>query len=239
MPESVTFTNFVPCDVACAMETILTLSGDGSHTLFVPSLDEHYHSTYGAIQESLHVFIRAGFDQYTGRKVNLLEIGFGTGLNALLTLLHAEKAGKTVHYTTLEKYPLGMEQVRELNYSDLIAPNRKEVFMELHEAPWGEWVEVTPQFRLKKVRQDVTRLEEFQPDTRFDVIYFDAFAPEKQPEMWTSDLFKRIHALSCPGTVLTTYCAKGAVRRTLQEIGYQVEKLPGPPGKREMLRATR
>lgn len=221
------------------METILTLSEDGSHTLFVPSLDEHYHSTHGAIQESLHVYIRAGFDQCAEREVNLLEIGFGTGLNAFLTLLHTEETGKTVHYTTHEKYPLDIEQVRELNYGDLIAPTRKELFMELHETPWGEWMEVTPQFRLKKVRQDVTRLEEFQPDTRFDVVYFDAFAPEKQPEMWTSKLFERIHALSNPGAVLTTYCAKGAVRRTLQEIGYHVERLPGPLGKREILRATR
>ena len=221
------------------METILKLSGDGSHTLFVPSINEHYHSTHGAIRESLHVYIHAGFDQCTEREVNLLEIGFGTGLNALLTLLRAEELGKTVHYTTFEKYPLDMEQVRKLNYGDLIAPARKEAFMEIHDAPWNEWVEVTPRFRLKKVRQDVTRLGEFRPNTRFNVIYFDAFAPEKQPEMWTSDLFKQIHALSRPGALLTTYCAKGAVRRTLQEIGYQVEKLPGPPGKWEILRATR
>ncbi|MGI6572681.1 MAG: tRNA (5-methylaminomethyl-2-thiouridine)(34)-methyltransferase MnmD [Fermentimonas sp.] len=221
------------------METILKLSGDGSHTLFVPSLDEHYHSTCGAIQESLHVYIRAGFNHCDKREVNLLEIGFGTGLNAFLTLLHAEETGKTVHYTTLEKYPLSIEQVRELNYGDLVAPARKEVFMQLHKAPWGEWVEVIPQFRLKKVRQDVIRLEEFHPNTRFDVIYFDAFAPEKQPEMWVSNLFEQIHALSQPGAVLTTYCAKGMVRRMLQVIGYRVERLPGPPGKREMLRATR
>ncbi len=216
----------------------MTLSEDGSHTLFVPSLDEHYHSMHGAIQESLHVYIHAGFDQCTKREVNLLEIGFGTGLNAFLTLLHAEEVGKTVHYTTLEKYPLDIEQVRELNYGDLIAPTQKELFMELHETPWDEWVEMTPQFRLKKVRQDVTRLEEFLPNTLFDVIYFDPFAPEKQPEMWTNKLFKRIYALSNPGAVLTTYCAKGAVRRMLQEIGYHVERLPGPLGKREILRAT-
>lgn len=185
------------------------------------------------------MYIRAGFDQCVEREVNLLEIGFGTGLNAFLTLLHAEEAGNIVYYTTLEKYPLGMELMRELNYADLIAPARKEMFMKLHETPWDEWVEVTPRFRLKKIRQDVTRLEEFNPSTCFNVIYFDAFAPEKQPEMWISDLFKRIHTLSCPGAVLTTYCAKGAVRRTLQGVGYRVERLPGPRGKREMLRATR
>ncbi len=221
------------------MEAILKLSEDGSHTLFVPSLDEHYHSMHGAIRESLHVYIHTGFDHCTEREVNLLEIGFGTGLNAFLTLLHSEEAGKTVHYTTIEKYPLSMEQARKLNYGDLNALGRKEVFMELHKAPWDEWVKVTPQFRLKKVRQDATQLEEFCPGTLFDVIYFDAFAPEKQPEMWASDLFERIHALSRPGAVLTTYCAKGAIRRTLQAIGYCVERLPGPPGKREILRATR
>lgn len=221
------------------METILKLSGDGSHTLFVPSLDEHYHSTRGAIQESLHVYIRSGFNHCDKREVNLLEVGFGTGLNAFLTLLHVEETGKTVCYTTFEKHPLSIAQVRELNYGDLVAPARKEVFMQFHEAPWGEWVEITPRFQLKKVHQDVTRLEKFHSSTPFNVIYFDAFAPEKQPEMWANDLFERIYALSCPGAVLTTYCAKGAIRRMLQMIGYRVERCPGPPGKREMLRAIR
>lgn len=221
------------------MERIIEISGDGSHTLFVPALDEHYHSTRGAIQEAMHVFLQAGLQRCDKQEIHLLEIGFGTGLNAFLTLLDTETSGKTIHYTALEKYPIAIDQARELNYSDIIAPPRVKEFTRLHEAPWNEWVAITPRFKLNKCEQDVTRPEEYLPDTLFDVIYFDAFGPEKQPEMWARDIFVRIHELSREGAVLTTYCAKGAVRRMLQEIGYRVERLPGPPGKREMLRAIK
>ena len=221
------------------MDKVIEISGDGSHTLFVPALGEHYHSMRGAVQEAMHVYLRAGLQRCDKQEIHLLEIGFSTRLNAFLTLLDTEASGKIIHYTALEKYPIAIEQARELNYSDIIAPSREEEFTRLHEAPWNEWAAITPRFKLNKREHDVTRPEEFLPDALFDVIYFDAFGPEKQPDMWTRDIFERVHALSGEGAVLTTYCAKGAVRRMLQEIGYRVERLPGPPGKREMLRAIK
>ncbi len=221
------------------MERILEISGDGSHTLFVPSLNEHYHSTRGAIQESRHVFIEAGLQPCSKQEIELLEIGFGTGLNAFLTLLEAEERGKKVTYTAIERYPLGLDDAKKLNYSEQLVPSREELFLQLHASAWGDRVEITPTFHLKKLNMSVHQLNEFHPETLFDVIYYDAFAPRKQPGMWTREIFERLYALSDKGALLTTYCAKGDVRRMLQAVGYQVERLPGPPGKREMLRASK
>lgn len=221
------------------MKRIIEISGDGSHTLYVPELDEHYHSTKGAIREAMHVFIEAGLKKCPKNEIHLLEIGFGTALNAFLTLIDTEKSGKKVNYTAIEKFPLDIDEVSKLNYTDMIAPDREETFRQLHTLPWDEWMDVSPGFRLNKMLRDVTQLDEFQPHTQFDVIYFDAFGPAKQPEMWTQEIFQRIYTLSNDGAILTTYCAKGAVRRMLVSIGYHVERLPGPPGKREMLRAIK
>ncbi|MFA5651404.1 MAG: tRNA (5-methylaminomethyl-2-thiouridine)(34)-methyltransferase MnmD [Proteiniphilum sp.] len=221
------------------MERILEISEDGSHTLFVPSLNEHYHSTRGAIRESRHVFIEAGLQPCDKQEIELLEIGFGTGLNALLTLLEAEERGKRVTYTAIERYPLGLDDAKKLNYAEQLVPTREELFLQLHTSAWGDRVEITPTFHLKKLKVSAHQLSEFHPETLFNVIYYDAFAPGKQPEMWTIEIFERLYALSDKGAPLTTYCAKGDVRRMLQTVGYRVERLPGPPGKREMLRATK
>lgn len=221
------------------MQHIIEITEDGSHTLYVPELDERYHSTHGAIQESLHVYLKAGLHHCCKLEINLLEIGFGTGLNAFLTLLDIKKSKKTVKYTTLERYPVSLTDAKTLNYSKLLAPLQEEKFMQLHSSPWEDWVKVTPFFHLKKLEMDASSLDEFQPESPFDVIYYDAFAPEKQPGMWTQEIFNRLYTLSNQGAVLTTYCAKGAVRRMLQSAGYHVERLPGPPGKREILRAIK
>lgn len=221
------------------MQHIIETTEDGSHTLYVPELNEHYHSTHGAIQESLHVYLEAGL-HYCGKpEINLLEIGFGTGLNAFLTLLDAGKTIKMVKYTTLERYPVPLADAEMFNYSELLDPSQEEIFLQLHSSAWGDWGDITPTFRMKKLQIDAGRLEEFHPEAPFDVIYYDAFAPEKQPGMWTEEIFSRLYALSNSGAVLTTYCAKGAVRRMLQSAGYSVERLPGPPGKREILRAVK
>ncbi|MDR2815881.1 MAG: tRNA (5-methylaminomethyl-2-thiouridine)(34)-methyltransferase MnmD [Proteiniphilum sp.] len=221
------------------MQHIIETTEDGSHTLYVPELNERYHSTHGAIRESQHVYLEAGL-HYCGKpEINLLEIGFGTGLNAFLTLLYAEKSKKTVTYTAIEQYPVSLADAGKLNYSELLDPSRKDAFMQLHASPWEEWTEITPAFRLKKRQTDVAKLDEFQPEAPFDVIYYDAFAPEKQPGVWTEKIFNRLYALSNREAVLTTYCAKGAVRRMLQSAGYRVERLAGPPGKREILRAVK
>lgn len=221
------------------MQHIIEITEDGSHTLYVPELDEHYHSTHGAIQESLHVYLEAGLHHCGKPVINLLEIGFGTGLNAFLTLLDTKKSRETVKYTSLERYPVSFMDARMFNYSKLLNPSQEEKFIQLHTCPWGEWVEITSNFHLKKLEMDASNLDKFQPETLFDVIYYDAFAPEKQSFMWTEEIFNRLYTLSNPGAVLTTYCAKGAVRRMLQSAGYQTERLPGPPGKREILRAVK
>jgi len=221
------------------MKTILQTTADGSHTLYIPELDEHYHSTHGAIQESMHVYIDAGLRHCSRTEINLLEIGFGTGLNAFLALLEAEKLHKKIHYTTLELYPVSVSDAAKLNYSNLIDPSRKEIFRMLHSAAWEEWVQVTPFFWLKTHSMDLHDFLVIPQDETFDVIYYDAFAPEKQPEMWRQEIFDRLYAISRDKAILTTYCAKGAVRRMLQSAGYIVERLPGPPGKREILRAEK
>lgn len=221
------------------MQRIIEITEDGSHTLYLPELDEHYHSTHGAIRESLHVYLEAGLHHCHKEEINLLEIGFGTGLNAFLTLLDTEKSGKIVRYTSLEQYPVSIADAEQFNYSKLLDPSKEEIFMQLHSSLWGEWVEMTPAFHLRKLQIDASNLDNFQPETPFDVIYYDAFAPEKQPTMWREEIFNRLYTLSNQGAVLTTYCAKGAVRRMLQSAGYQVTRLPGPPGKREILKAIK
>ncbi|MDD4971813.1 MAG: tRNA (5-methylaminomethyl-2-thiouridine)(34)-methyltransferase MnmD [Paludibacter sp.] len=218
------------------MHTELKMTEDGSHTLFVPEIDECYHSSHGAIQESRHIFIEAGLKQCPKQEMRVLEIGFGTGLNAFLTLLEAEGSGKQIQYTTLEKYPVEIEKAIQLNYSDEIAPDKKQIFEQLHTSPWNEEIQLTPFFTLKKIEVDFT---DAVFDAQFDVVYFDAFSPEKQPEMWSKELFEMIFSHCNPGAILTTYCAKGMVRRALQDAGFKVERLPGPPGKREILRGLR
>lgn len=210
---------------------------DGSNTLFVPELNEHYHSVKGALTESQHIFIQMGLNHSQAESPRVLEIGFGTGLNAFLTLLEAEKQQREVHFTSIERYPLAEDIVRQLGYPEIIAPEASEKFYALHAAPWNQPVRLSPWFTLHKIEGDFTHFD-FQ--SHYDVIYFDAFAPEKQPEMWSQPLFDSLYRQTTPGGILTTYCAKGVVRRMLQTAGFTVERLPGPPGgKREILRASK
>ena len=200
--------------------------------MFVPELNEHYHSVKGARTESLHIFIDMGLKAVSTTHPQVLEIGFGTGLNALLTLEAAEADKRPVHYTGIELYPLAWEEVDVLKYSD------NPLFKTLHSVPWEEDVAITPYFTLKKIREDARKA--VNTKRSFDVIYFDAFAPEKQPEMWDEALFRNLYTSMNAGGVLTTYCAKGIIRRMLQSVGFKVERLPGPPGgKREILRASK
>lgn len=212
-------------------------TADGSQTLFVPELNEHYHSVKGALTESEHIFIQMGLKHSSVEAPHVLEIGFGTGLNAFLTLLTADTDQRNIHYTTLERYPVTPALIEQLTYPELICPERKDDFQALHQAAWNTDVQLTPYFTLHKVETDFTS---YTFPATYDVIYFDAFAPEKQPEMWTQFLFDTLCQQLNPQGILTTYCAKGAVRRMLQAAGFTVERLPGPPGgKREILRATK
>lgn len=214
----------------------LEQTADGSHTLFIPSMNEHYHSVNGAIQESSHVFIEAGYKQMHKQNIRVLEIGFGTGLNAFLTLRQCEKEQRHVHYYTIELYPLENELIRRLNYGELIWPEQAILFQALHEAPWETAIEITPYFTLHKIQADSN--ECLLPED-FDLVYFDAFAPEKQPEMWNSAVFEKIYNGASPGACFVTYCAKGEVRRQLQTAGFVMERIPGPPGKRHILRGRK
>jgi tRNA U34 5-methylaminomethyl-2-thiouridine-forming methyltransferase MnmC len=222
------------------MEEInIEITEDGSHTLYVPTLDEHYHSIHGAIQESSYVYIEAGLRACEKNEIHLLEIGFGTGLNAFLSLLESESGNIKIIYHTVEKYPLSLENASVLNYPSLIAPQHSEVFALLHSSPWETPIEISSRFSLVKHRLDFSKPAQFDPQIEFDVVFYDAFAPDKQPEMWTLEIFEKIFALCSRDAIFTTYCAKGAVRRTLQTAGFVVERLPGPPGKREMLRGRK
>ncbi|MBB6609845.1 tRNA (5-methylaminomethyl-2-thiouridine)(34)-methyltransferase MnmD [Pontibacter sp. Tf4] len=213
---------------------------DGSNTLYVPELNEHYHSVHGALQESQHVFIKHGLEHALEQKrdVKILEIGFGTGLNAILTLPFALAQQAFIQYDTLEKYPLTAEVVEQLHFEQFILnPELLDYFKKMHAAPWNVPADLSPYFTLQKIHET---LEEFcPPDAYYDVIYFDAFAPEKQPELWTKEVFAKLYKAVRPGGALVTYCAKGAFKRNLKAAGFTVEALPGPPGKREMTRGTR
>ena len=214
----------------------LKITEDGSHTLFIPSLDETYHSSHGAIQESMHVFIAAGLKYIKNKEIKVLEVGFGTGLNAFLTLLEANKSETSINYTSLEAFPLEMSLVKQLNYTSELKldGNVVALYNRLHEVEWESVQHITNEFKLKKLK---IKLERFEASEKFDVIYFDAFAPQVQPEMWTVNVFEKMYNCLNNNGVLVTYCAKGIVKRALKEVGFKIESIPGPPGKREMTRA--
>lgn len=215
----------------------LEQTADGSYTLYVPELDEHYHSVKGALTESQHIFIDMGLKHSAIIEPRILEIGLGTGLNCFLTLMEAETSQRKVHYTGIERFPLNMEVIQKLDYPSMIGRGHEDDYFAIHQAPWGEDTELSPWFTLHKIEGDFTH---YHFEKGYDIIYFDAFAPEKQPEMWDQSLFNMLYEVLNEGGILTTYCAKGVVRRMLQTAGFMVERLPGPPGgKREILRATR
>ena len=218
------------------MKSELILTEDGSNSLYVPEIDECYHSSHGAIQESRHIFIEAGLKQCRKSEINVLEVGFGTGLNAFLTMIEAERSGKQIQYVSLEKYPVEAEKALRLNYPEELSPGKRSYFELMHLSAWNKKIQVTPFFSLEKIETDFTQ---YAPVDKFDVVFFDAFSPEKQPEMWTQERFELIYRHCNHGAMLTTYCAKGAVRRAMQAAGFTMERLAGPPGKREILRGVR
>jgi len=211
---------------------------DGSHTFYIPEINEHYHSTHGAIQESNHVFIEAGFRQIDLPEINILEIGLGTGLNVLLSLVETKKTGQKINYVGIEKYPIQPAEYKHLNYTEGEYINYKPAFLKLHNSEWESPIVLSPTFCLTKIKTDLNFIE-FQQLPLFNLVYFDAFAPNKQEGIWTEANFKRIYDNCAHNAILVTYCAQGNVRRTLQSVGFMVERIPGPPGKREMIRAIK
>lgn len=222
------------------MTAKLIVTEDGSHTLKAEGLQEHYHSTFGAINESRHVFVEAGLLRVLENEapaISILEVGFGTGLNALLTLLEKKSAGVEINYLAIEAYPLLEETWTRLNYADLLGEeNTKTIFGRLHSSKWNEPALILPGFNLEKRN---SKLESFTADESFDLVYFDAFSPEVQPELWTEGIFRNIYSMTKPGGILVTYSCKGSVKRALKAAGFDIEKLPGPKGKREMLRGVK
>ena len=218
----------------------LITTKDNSHTLFVPELNESYHSVYGAIQESMHVFIEAGFMHIASglERINVLEVGFGTGLNAMLTQIEAETMGLPVIYTSLESSPLGRDIWEQLNYPRrLCSVDYTGIFEKIHLAGWGKAEEISRFFSLHKIHG---KLEDYSPPGNwFDLVYFDAFSPDAQPELWTCAIFLKLFMAMKPGAVLTTYSVKGDVTRALKAAGFRVGKIPGPPGKRQITRALK
>lgn len=217
------------------MKREFRITEDGSHTLYLPEMDENYHSTHGAIQESMHVFIEAGLKQIKKNELTIFEVGLGTGLNALLTLLEAEKQNQRINYIGIEKFPLIEEEYQSLNYAGLTKTESSKALLDIHQCQWDIPQQITPNFQLTKIKNDITTFS-FAGLPLFDLIYFDAFAPNKQTGVWDIEIFRKIQAHCNAGAIFVTYCAKGSVRRDLQQVGFKVERIPGPPGKKEMLR---
>ena len=216
-------------------EIIQTL--DGSTTIHLAEWDECYHSKHGAIQEAQHVFIKNGLSLFKNQKVAILEIGFGTGLNAFITLLEAKKMQQTIEYVGVEAYPISADEVLKMNYvTELEATKESAIFDRMHECNWEEKIVLNDDFTLTKRKQF---FEEIDDENKFDLIYFDAFGYRVQPELWSTAIFEKMfNALKTNG-VLVTYAARGVVKRSMIEVGFTVEKLSGPPGKREMFRASK
>lgn len=224
------------------MERKIITTADGSKTIYIPEWNEHYHYKHGAIQEAYHVFVEYGLRYFLEtnkpkQDLNILEIGFGTGLNAFITLLESIRDGFAVNYTGVEAFPVSLEQALAMDYpKELNVDEVQNLFVKLHETQWEETAEITSIFSLHKRK---LKFEEITDETKYDLVYFDAFGARVQPELWTEDIFEIMYKALKNSGVLVTYSAKGSVRRAMQSVGFTVERLPGPPGKREMLRATK
>ncbi|WP_298426035.1 tRNA (5-methylaminomethyl-2-thiouridine)(34)-methyltransferase MnmD [uncultured Kordia sp.] len=223
------------------MKRKIITTGDGSTTIHLEEWNEQYHSTHGAIQEAVHVFIKTGLhyiqNTFNPDQIHILEIGFGTGLNAFITYLEAKKHNFYINYHGVEAYPVTSAEINQLNYTnELKAEDEKAIFEKMHVCDWGKKTVLSENFKLTKREQFFDQINDKE---KFNLIYFDAFGARVQPELWTVTIFQKMYKAMQNKSVLVTYAAKGSVRRAMQEVGFKVERLPGPPGKREMLRATK
>lgn len=219
------------------MKRKIITTADGSTTIHLEDWQEQYHSRHGAIQEAYHVFLKNGLYTLNSKEISILEMGFGTGLNALITLIEAEKKGLKIHYTGIERYPISDKELKGLNFVEALdASAFHDIYTKMHSVPWDQEVAITELFVLEKKFKDFRDVKEAN---RYSLIYFDAFGARVQPELWTEDIFNAMFAALKKGGILVTYSAKGSVRRAMEGAGFTTERLPGPPGKREMLRATK
>ena len=219
------------------MKREILTTNDGSTTIHLPDWDESYHSKHGAIQEAYHVFIKNGLSLFDGKQVSILEIGFGTGLNAFITYLEAKKKNQTIEYVGVEAYPVLSDEALQMNYvSELNAADKSEIFSKMHHVSWEERHSISTYFSLTKRKQF---FQDISDENSFDLIYFDAFGYRVQPELWSLEIFQKMYKALKTNGVLVTYACRGSIKRAMLECGFKVEKLPGAPGKREMLRATK
>ena len=219
------------------MKREIVQTSDGSTTIYLPEWEENYHSKHGAIQEAKHVFIKNGFSIFKQDEISILEIGFGTGLNAFITFLEAKNANIKVNYSGAEAYPVDFNEIEQMNYVvELQATDFELEFQKMHTSEWNSNVKISDDFYLKKRKQFFNEINDVEA---FELIYFDAFGFRVQPELWSTEIFQKMYNALKPGGVLVTYAARGVVKRSMIEVGFSVEKLAGPPGKREMFRATK
>ncbi|GIZ15206.1 tRNA (5-methylaminomethyl-2-thiouridine)(34)-methyltransferase MnmD [Capnocytophaga catalasegens] len=219
------------------MKRNIIITADGSTTIQVEEWNEHYHSIHGAIQEAYHVFIKNGLQLFAGQNISILEIGLGTGLNAFITFLEHQKLNQHIHYQGIEAYPVSIEQALQMNYvQELKTDEFLPIFEKLHTSEWEKNIVLTETFSFRKRQQ---HFQEITDTDGFHLIYYDAFGARVQPELWTNILFEKMHKALKTNGILVTYSAKGSVRRAMIDVGFEVEKLPGPPRKREMLRAVK
>jgi tRNA U34 5-methylaminomethyl-2-thiouridine-forming methyltransferase MnmC len=220
------------------MKREIKLTSDGSRTIYLPELDETYHSNHGAFNEAMHIFIEQGIRTFSPDKtVRIFEMGFGTGLNALLALIESKTRDYTIEYTGIEAFPVSMELVNELDYCAYLNWDSPQDFTQLHTVSWNEKHQITPTFSFQKIYQ---KIEDYQPElNQFEVIFFDAFGPRVQGDLWQPMILEKMYALLKPSGILVTYCAQGQVKRDLKALGFDVISLPGPPGKREMTKAIK
>lgn len=223
------------------MKRKIITTADGSKTIHIEDWDEQYHSKHGAIQEAAHVFIKSGLHyklnfQTNSKPISILEIGFGTGLNAFLTLIEAQKLKLNINYVGVEGYPVKIDEVNELNYTSILAGSYANFFNKLHEVSWEDTHLISSNFSITKRQQFFSEIKD---ELSFDLIYFDAFGARVQPELWSKSIFQIMYNALKPNGVLVTYAAIGQVKRDMKSLGFKVERIEGPPGKRHMLRATK
>ena len=209
---------------------------DNSNTLFSEQFNEHYHSINGAINESIHVFINAGLKAFHKNTIHIFEVGFGTGLNAYLSLLESINNQITIHYTAIELYPLSIDTISGLKYQEQLSNNTDDLFKQMHQSNWNESIKISSSFYLKKIKADFNK---FDLDQRYDLIFFDAFSPDIQPDLWSLNNFQKLYNSLNKDGILTTYSSKGIVKQNLRDAGFIVKRLAGPKGKRHMIKAIK
>lgn len=217
------------------MEQQIITTSDGSKTIYLPDLDETYHSSHGAVQEAIHVFMKHGIQSTEQNEIRVFEMGFGTGLNAFLSYVESEKLGKNIHYSGIEAYPVAFDIAMQMDYCSLIGKEHQSKFEQLHKADWNTTTQLSDVFSFEKIH---AKIEDYYPSKeQFDVVFYDAFGPRAQENMWKPEILQKMYDLLRSNGFLVTYCAKGQVKRDLKSLGFEIEPLPGPPGKREMTRA--